>query len=168
MKYPKNLNVSSSSKDNDGPPDPANSCFFSGPSHGSILSGFPVVLLPFKSSTVFPVSFLCCLPALSLVICGCTSSGEPAAGPETGSGASPDTSQYAGTCTNTDDTETTFVLNTDGTFRHSNGVSSYFGTCSYENGDLRFCTAERDGTTWFSVPVEADGSFTNGYNTFRK
>jgi major membrane immunogen (membrane-anchored lipoprotein) len=116
----------------------------------------------------FSMAFLCGLLVLTLVICGCTSSDGASSGPDTGSVVSSDTGGYAGTYTNTDDAATTFVLKADGKFQHTNGASSFSGTYTYVNGELKICTVESDGTSCIYAPVAADGSFTYGLNTFRK
>ncbi|MDD1680697.1 MAG: hypothetical protein LUQ35_03720 [Methanoregula sp.] len=60
------------------------------------------------------------------------------------------------------------MLDVVGTFRYSNGVSGYSGTCTYGNGTSWSARLNATGTAWFSVPVEADGSFTYGYTPSRK
>lgn len=105
---------------------------------------------------------------LTVVISGCTSSGGSDSAPDSGSAEGP-YSQYAGTYTNVDDAATKFILTDDGKFRHTNGVSQYAGTYSVVEGQFRFCTEDKDGSTeCYSVPGDADGSFTYGYNTFRR
>jgi hypothetical protein len=116
----------------------------------------------------FSGTFICGLLILTIATGGCTSSGSPASGPETGSNVGTDTGGYAGVYKNTDDAAVAFTLNADGKFQHSNGVSHYSGTWSYVDGQFKFCTVENDGTSCFYAPIAADGSFTYGYNTFRK
>lgn len=113
---------------------------------------------------IIPRALFCCLLVLSLVISGCTSSGGSADSPGSGS----DTSGIAGTYKNIDDSAVTYTLKTDGTFQYSNGVSGFLGTYSLAEGELKLCTKDTDGSSCFSVPMEADGSFIYGYNTFRK
>lgn len=114
-----------------------------------------------------PGAFLCGLLVFSVMISGCTSSDGSGPGPESGSGEGP-YSGYAGTYTNTDDAATKFILDADGKFDHTNGVSRYSGTWSVVEGQFRFCTEDKDSTECFTVPIESDGSFTYGYNTFTR
>jgi major membrane immunogen (membrane-anchored lipoprotein) len=112
---------------------------------------------------IIPRVFLCGMLALSLIICGCTSSDGSAS-----SGSVSDTSGISGTYKNSDDASISYVLKSDGTFQYSNGAGGFSGTYSIAESQLKLCTKDADGSSCYSVPIEADGSFVYGYNTFRK
>lgn len=116
----------------------------------------------------FSVSFLCGLAVLLVVAGGCTSSDQSDESPDTGSDVSPDTGGMSGTYTSVEDPANSFVLNPDGTVQWKNDAGGFTGTYTVVNGELKVCVEEKDGTSCIRAPVEADGSFVYGLNTYRK
>jgi len=123
-------------------------------------------ILEFKK--FFSVSFLCGLLVLLVVAGGCTSSDPLDESPDTGSGASPDTGGMSGTYTSVEDPANSFVLNPDGTVQWKNDAGGFTGTYTVVDGELKVCVEEKDGTSCIHAPVETDGSFVYGLNTYRK
>ncbi|MEI7857497.1 MAG: hypothetical protein WCH85_08340 [Methanomicrobiales archaeon] len=61
-----------------------------------------------------------------------------------------------------------YTLKSDGTFQYRTGAGGFSGTYSAVESQLKLCTKDANGSSCYYVPVEADGSFIYGDNTFRK
>ena len=121
-----------------------------------------------NSLKFFSLSFLCGLLAVLVLVSGCTSSDSSAGTAVPDAGASPDTGGLSGTYTSVEDPANSFVLNPDGTVQFRNAAGGFSGTYTVVNGELKVCMEEKDGTSCIRTPVEADGSFVYGLNTYRK
>jgi hypothetical protein len=60
------------------------------------------------------------------------------------------------------------VLKPDGTVQRKNDDNDFSGTYVMVNGELNVCVKESDVTPCIYAPVEADGSFVQGLNTYMK
>ena len=109
-------------------------------------------------------SFLCCLLVLFLVSSGCTSSGGSETIPDTGSASG----GISGTYTSVEDPANSFLLKSDGKVQFKNAAGGFSGIYTTENSNIRICYEESDGTSCITAPMEADGSFVYGLNTYRK
>jgi len=114
------------------------------------------------------VSILCGLLVVLIAVCGCTSPDPSVGSPGTDSGASSDTGGMSGMYTSVEDPANSFVQKPDGTVQWKNDAGGFSGTYAMVNGELKVCVEESDGTTCIYAPIEADGSFVYGLNTYRK
>jgi hypothetical protein len=121
-----------------------------------------------NSGMNFSAAFLCGLLVLSLVICGCTSSETPATSPDAGPAVSADTSALAGMYKSVEDQESRIQLDADGKAYIIKPNGKIAGTYSKENGEIKICVEESDGRSCLYAPVQPDGSFVLGENTYKK
>jgi|WetSurMetagenome_2_1015567.scaffolds.fasta_scaffold09933_4 hypothetical protein len=122
-----------------------------------------------NSRTVFSAAFLCGLLLVSIIICGCTSSSEtPAAGTDSLPAVSAETAAMAGTYTSVEDQVSQIVLEADGRASIVKPTGTIAGTFTMENGEIRICVEESDGRSCLRAPVEPDGSFVLGQNTYKQ
>jgi len=119
--------------------------------------------------TVFSAAFLCGLLLVSMMICGCTSSSEtPAAGTDSLPAVSAETAAMAGTYTSVEDQVSQIVLEADGRASIVKPAGTIAGTFTMENGEIKICVEESDGRSCLMAPVEPDGSFVLGQNTYKQ
>ena len=118
--------------------------------------------------TGFSAAFLCGLLVVSIAICGCTSSETPAADADAGPGVSADTAAMAGTYTSVEDQESKIILEANGKASIVKPDGKITGTFTKENGKIKICVEETDGRTCLYAPVEPDGSFVLGLNTYKQ
>jgi hypothetical protein len=118
--------------------------------------------------TGFSAASLCGLLVLLLLISGCTSSGTPAVAPDAGPEVSADTAAMAGTYTSVEDQESKIILEANGKASIEKPNGKIAGTYTKENGEIKICVEESDGRSCLMAPVQPDGSFVLGQNTYKK
>jgi hypothetical protein len=111
---------------------------------------------------------LCGLLVVSIAACGCTSSGTPAAGTESLPEVSAETAAMAGMYTSVEDGVSKILLEKDGRAYIVKPNGKVTGTFTKENGELKICVEESDGRSCLMVPVQPDGSFVLGENTYKQ
>ena len=116
----------------------------------------------------FSAAFLCGLLVVSIAICGCTSSGPPAAGTDSLPAVSADTAAMAGMYTSVEDGESKILLENDGRAYIVKPNGKVTGTFTKENGEIKICVEESDGRSCLYAPVQPDGSFVLGENTYKQ
>jgi hypothetical protein len=118
--------------------------------------------------TCFSAAFLCGLLVVSIAICGCTSPATPAAGGDVLPGVSADTAAMAGMYTSVEDGQSKILLEKDGRAYIVKPNGKITGTYTKENGEIKICAEESDGRTCIYAPVQPDGSFVLGENTYKQ
>lgn len=103
-----------------------------------------------------------------VMISGCTSSETPSAGADAGPAVSADTSAMAGMYRSVEDQESKILLEADGRAYIIKPNGKVTGTYSRENGEIKICAEESDGRSCFYAPIQPDGSFVLGENTYKK
>jgi len=116
----------------------------------------------------FSAAFLCGLLVVSIAICGCTSPGTQAAGPDPGPSVSADTAAMAGTYTSAEDRESKIILEANGKATMVKPGGKIAGTFTKENGEIKICVEESDGRSCLSAPVQPDRTFVLGENTYQQ
>jgi hypothetical protein len=102
------------------------------------------------------------------MIGGCTSSDGSTFGQDTGSDISFEINGISGSYTRVEDPANRFVLYPGGNVEFRNAAGGFSGTYTPDEGNLKICAEESDGTTCIYAPLEADGSFVYDLNTYRK
>lgn len=81
---------------------------------------------------------------------------------------SADTAAMAGTYTSVEDQVSKIVLDADGRAAIVKPEGRIDGTYTIENGEIKICVEESDGRSCLMAPVQPDGSFVLGENTYKQ
>ena len=119
--------------------------------------------------TGFSAAVLLGLLVVLIAICGCTSSGKPSSGsPDTLPDVSAETAAMAGLYKSVEDPSSQIQLDGTGKAYIIKPEGRIAGTFTKENGEIKICTEDAGGRSCFMAPVEADGSFVLGQNTYKQ
>jgi hypothetical protein len=74
----------------------------------------------------------------------------------------------AGMYTSVEDGQSKILLEKDGRAYIVKPEGKVTGTFTKENGELKICAEESDGRTCVYAPIQPDGSFVLGENTYKQ